>query len=147
MQPNPFERLQPDQGQPLRPEVVVVAGPVEVVPSPAEEVVADGIHLAVDMDQSGDGGSVTPTTPPSSFGWKKIVAPALSVTTSFQNSSLRSRDNVSDDGRMFEPHIDQSQIRAWEEEVARIEGQGRRTSKDIFSIFKRKRVYAAQRDG
>jgi hypothetical protein len=128
IQPGPFERLKPDEERSCSPD----------------KVVADDVPVVVAGDNSGNG--ETSTTPPSSFGWKRIMAPALSVTTSFPGS-LRIRDNVNDsDGKLFEPQIDRSQIRAWEEELARIEIQSRRSSKDIFSIFKRKRVHVA-RDG
>jgi hypothetical protein len=120
MQPNPFERLKPDEGPVRHPD----------------KVVAGDVNMGA-VDRSGNDG----TTPPSSFGWKRIVGPALSVTTSFQIGSPRGRDSASDDRRLFEPRADQSQVRAWEDDL-----QSRRSSKDIFSIFKRKRVNVA-RDG
>ena len=131
IQPSTFERLKPEEGDVRSPDA-----------RNPDVAVADNIRL-VAADDSGNSG--TSPTPPSSFGWKKIVAPALSVTTSFHGVTLRNRDIVSDDGRLFEPApIDQSQIRAWEEEVARIESQSRRTGKDIFSMFKRKRMHVAR---
>jgi hypothetical protein len=124
MQPSPFERLKPENGATSSP-------------------VVDDVPMGVVTDSSG--ADEIPTTPPSSFGWKRIV-PALSVTTGFQIGSPRSRDNVNDDRRLFDPRVDQPQGRVWDDELARIELQNRRSSKDIFSIFKRKRVHVA-RDG
>jgi len=42
--------------------------------------------------------------------------------------------------------LDKKQVRAWEAELARIESASRRSSIDMFGIFKRKRV-ALTRDG
>jgi hypothetical protein len=122
MQSNPFERPK------LNEELVCNPG----------AVVADERRLGVAVDGGGDG--ATPAATPRAFGWKRIVAPALSVTTSFHGVALRGQDNVSDDERLPEPRIDQSDVRAWEEELAKIEVQSRRSSKDLLSIFKRKRV-------
>jgi hypothetical protein len=107
MQPNPFERLKPEN-------------------TAVSNSVVDNAPMGVVPDCSGDGG--IPTTPPSSFGWKKIVAPALSVTTGFQMGSPRSRDNVNDDRRLFDSRVDQPQTRGWDDELTRIEGRVTYTS-------------------
>lgn len=120
IQPNTFERLKP--------------GPT----GSSGEVVPDERPLGVVVD--GSGVEETPAATPSYFGWKRIVAPALSVTTSFNGAILRGQDNVSDDERLPEPRVDQSHVRAWEEELVKIEVQSRRSSKDLLSIFKRKKV-------
>lgn len=122
----PYEWKSPDEGHP---------------PFDATEVIARGLSRGVIVD--GGSGSGTSTRTPRSFGRKRIsvVAPALSSGSSSHGSSVYSRGNTSDDTRQVEIVVDPMQVQAWEEELARIEVQSRRSSKDMLGIFKRKRVH------
>lgn len=107
----PYERKRPDEEHPFN----------------DDEVMARGIPNGV-VD-GGGGGSGTPSTTPNSLGRKRMsVSPVLTSNTSTPAT------------RAVEIVMDPNQVRAWEEELLRIEVQSRRSSRDMLGVFKRKRA-------
>ncbi|KII89040.1 hypothetical protein PLICRDRAFT_160086 [Plicaturopsis crispa FD-325 SS-3] len=82
---------------------------------------------------------------PAAFGQKWLVAPSLGVSPSASVSST-SRSSVDAHAQGWGKEIslpsavDQGTMRAWEEELARIEVQSRRSTVDMGIAHKRKRV-------
>lgn len=131
----PYERKRPDQEQHTDEEKV----------SNSSEITVRGpLRVAIETRTVDRMGSISPTT---STRKRTIIAPAMSGSTSSNSGSTKVGSESSDDGSLPESSLDPNQVRAWEEELARIESRSRRSSKDMFSIFKRKRVHTVAREG
>ena len=107
----PYERKRPDKEHPFN----------------DDEVAARGIPNGVV-----DGG--TPLATNSLGGKRMSMAPVLKPNT----STSASGNNY--DTRTVEIVMDPHKVRAWEEELLRIEVQSRRSSRDMLGVFKRKRA-------
>lgn len=113
------ERQRPDEEHPFN--------PTEVSHTPQPLCVAVNLNTSDRL-------------PPTAYTRKRAVAPSLSSANS---SSSQGQSIISDESERST--LDLKQVRAWEQELARIEMASRRSSIDMFGIFKRKRV-ALMRD-
>lgn len=122
---SPYERQRPDEQHPFNPSEVAKKG----MP----------LRVAVNMDSV----DANLSTAPSSFTRKRTMAPVLNVSASSNSSSSQSHHQLSGDERPASERstLDKKQVRAWEQELAHVEAPSRRSSLDLFGIFKRKSVH------